>query len=62
MKNLQKLGKALNKAEQKQINGGEYKGGPCGSLGGTLMLGWSEVKCNNAGGIWHGGKCWVCFS
>jgi len=23
MKNLQKLGKALNKAEQKQINGGE---------------------------------------
>ena len=59
MKNsILNLGKALNKAEQKSINGGN---GPCGPSGGTILLAKSEPACLGAGGIWLGGKCWVCF-
>ena len=57
-KSILNLGKTLNKAEQKSINGGVS---PCGPLGGTIFLARSEESCALIPGIWSGGKCWVCF-
>ncbi len=61
MKKLMNLkgAKALNRNEQKIINGGGLqKDGPCGSTGGTIVH--CDTTCH-CGGNWSGGCCWVCY-
>lgn len=65
LKNISNLGKALNKVEQKEINGGlgilkPIEDGPCGPLGGRSAS-HNEVICSAIGGVYLGNNnCFVC--
>ncbi|WP_440122385.1 hypothetical protein [Tenacibaculum sp. Ill] len=58
-KSILNLGKALNKADQKQINGGND--GPCGELGGTIFYDRTKESCRLVHEIWYEGHCWACY-
>jgi hypothetical protein len=62
-KSILNLGKALNKAEQKEINGGigirpVYE--PCGDTGGMPV---SSAHCGMGtyGTQWYNGVCYACY-
>jgi len=60
-KSILNFGKALNKAEQKSINGGErpilVEEGPCGETGGSII---NHGPCSGYGYVLYQGQCWVC--
>ena len=64
-KQILNLGKALNKTEQKLINGGGPPPpppglGPCGFLPGRVVPNETEENCIAASGIWFDNECWAC--
>jgi len=63
-KSILNFGNALNKAEQKSINGGErpilVEVGPCGETGGIVTTDTLESCLENNWGTWYQNQCWIC--
>ena len=58
-KQILNLGKALNKAEQREVNGGRGDG-PCGKTGG-MVINYSQEQCFGYGEFWYNNQCWACY-
>jgi hypothetical protein len=60
-KSILNLGKALNKAEQKEINGGGFgKPAPCGGTGGMPVAS-EHCAMQTHGNQWYNGVCYACY-
>ncbi len=60
-KSILNIGKALDKIEQKEINGGRRPGsGPCGGTGG-IPVNPAHCQAGTWGTNWYNGVCYACF-
>ena len=62
-KSILNLGKALNKAEQKLVQGGInpiLNPRPCGGTGG-MVVNSSHCSMGAYGTTWHNGQCYACY-
>jgi len=59
-KQILNLGKALDKAEQKSINGG-LGSSPCGTFPGVLIPNQTAESCLTVRyAMWYTNECWMC--
>lgn len=49
---------ALNKKDQKEVNGGRTR--YCGGTGG-IPINWPQSQCSGYGVQWYNGQCYACY-